>query len=832
MKQLYKFIGLIFAVIGPFHSAAQAQQQMFARRSPTPPYWSFGVGGYGAHSSAQEVCDVATVIWELTDPLVYWPTTEHQGRCRRNPTDYSGLVQVVYGSECPTNYSPKNFVELCCIGVYYKNFIINGPNQYCESTIPYVDRGHDKPQGSGQPCGGNPIYPLTGNKRQSEELVRWSSSGPTLSISYDNRRKLPNSDPEGAFVLAAAASFGEIWESSLHKRLVIQYSSGNSLTYYQHIQASRGSGAWVSFYRRPSANEPQMPDSDIADRVVAITGGWRYTDASAQAQETYTSQGVLTALAYARGGSLTYSYSDGSTSTTVAPVAGLLVKIQDPYGRAVRLEYEQPTGVSAPRIVRVIDPDGQMVQVGYDAAGNLGQLAWPDGHMRKFLYEQSALPWALTGIVDENDGRYSTYAYDAEGRALSTEYAGGVNRYVLGYSSPPRWVTTESIDSAADVFARDHNWLAPEGAVMTTPNGIAVSYGTTVVNGMPRVTTRSQPAGAGCDASSSSLTYDANGNITSKTDFNGTKSCHAYDLSRNLETARLDGLGAADACPADIGAFTIAAEASQRKTTTQWHPTWSLPIKQAEPKKITISVYNGQPDPTAGNVTASCAPATALLPDGSRIAVLCKKVEQPTTDATASLGFNATVTGVPRTSTYTYNQYGQVLTARDPLNKLTTYAYHSDTTDQHTMGDLQSVTDSVGRLTQYTRYDKTGRLMQSIDANGTPTDTTYTPRGWVKTVTVTPVGAAAQASLYDYDGVGQLKKATLPDGSALEYTYDVAHRLTSVKDAAGNSVTYTLDNMGNRTGEDLKDPSGTLARNITRVYDALNRMQGATGMGQ
>jgi YD repeat-containing protein len=178
---------------------------------------------------------------------------------------------------------------------------------------------------------------------------------------------------------------------------------------------------------------------------------------------------------------------------------------------------------------------------------------------------------------------------------------------------------------------------------------------------------------------------------------------------------------------------------------------------------------------------------------------------------------------------WTYNESGQVLTARDPLNNLTTYAYYSDTTDEHTKGDLQSVTNASGQITQYTRYDRSGRVLQSIDTNGAVTDTTYTPRGWVKTVTVTPPGAAAQLTVYDYDGVGQLKKVTLPDGTALEYTYDAAHRLTGVKDNAGNSVTYTLDNMGNRTGEDLKDPSGTLARNISRVYDALNRVQGETG---
>jgi hypothetical protein len=35
--------------------------------------------------------------------------------------------------------------------------------------------------------------------------------------------------------------------------------------------------------------------------------------------------------------------------------------------------------------------------------------------------------------------------------------------------------------------------------------------------------------------------------------------------------------------------------------------------------------------------------------------------------------------------------------------------------------------------------------------------------------------------------------------------------------------------MGNRTTEQVKDPAGNLARQITRVYDALNRLQTVTG---
>jgi YD repeat-containing protein len=733
------------------------------------------------------------------------------------------------GQECPPHYSAYNTVEwlgggASGLGLHY------GPNMYCQAVWSVVDIWHDKP---GSECGaGNPIFPLTGTKRQSEDVLRWSPTLPPLSITYDNRRKLPNSDPEGAFSHTPSPSFGNLWESNAHKRFVIQVGNSSFGSYYANVQASRGSGTWVSFIRKTSTGEPQAPDSDVADRVGAISGGWRYVDAKAQSLETYTGQGELTSVAYARGNGQTSSYSDSNTPVTVAPTAGLLIRIQDPFGRAVRFEYEQPAGVAVPRIVRIIDPDGQVIQAGYDAAGNLSQLNWPDGHVRKFLYEQSALPWALTGIIDENGERHSTYAYDGEGRAVSTEYAGGVNRYSVSYGSPPRWVTKETFDSTRLVFWRDHNWQYPQDTTLTTPNGTAVNLGATLINGMPRVTTRSQPAGAGCDASSSSLSYDANGNIASKTDFNGIKSCHVHDLGRNLETTRIEGLGGADACPVDLSAYTIPADAPQRKTTTQWHPDWSLPARQAEPKQITTRVYNGQPDPTAGNATASCAPASAVLPDGKPIAVLCKKVEQATTDATGSLGFAGTPEGVARLSTWTYNQHGQMLTARDPRNRLTAYAYYGDTTADHTTGDLQSMTDSNGGVTQYTRYDKSGRLLQSIDANGTVTNTSYTPRGWVKTVTVTPPGAVAQITVYDYDGVGQLKKATLPDGMALEYTYDAAHRLTAVKDSAGNSVTYTLDNMGNRTGEDLKDPNGTLARNITRVFDTLNRVESTQGTAQ
>jgi hypothetical protein len=58
--------------------------------------------------------------------------------------------------------------------------------------------------------------------------------------------------------------------------------------------------------------------------------------------------------------------------------------------------------------------------------------------------------------------------------------------------------------------------------------------------------------------------------------------------------------------------------------------------------------------------------------------------------------------------------------------------------------------------------------------------------------------------------------------------YD-AHRLTDISDELGNKVHYTLDFRGNRLKEQVTDPAGALARQVTRVFDTLNRLQQQTG---
>jgi RHS repeat-associated protein len=69
---------------------------------------------------------------------------------------------------------------------------------------------------------------------------------------------------------------------------------------------------------------------------------------------------------------------------------------------------------------------------------------------------------------------------------------------------------------------------------------------------------------------------------------------------------------------------------------------------------------------------------------------------------------------------------------------------------------------------------------------------------------------------------------SLPTGLVLTYSYDAAHRLTGWSNNRGESGLYTLDGMGNRTAEQIKDSAGTVAWNAARTINAINRLSAQT----
>lgn len=75
-------------------------------------------------------------------------------------------------------------------------------------------------------------------------------------------------------------------------------------------------------------------------------------------------------------------------------------------------------------------PGGKTYNYKYDVQQRLIEIS-KSGKTRKYHYDDIRFPFALTGITDENGSRYVTWIYDNAERAISSEYAGGMNKYTV-----------------------------------------------------------------------------------------------------------------------------------------------------------------------------------------------------------------------------------------------------------------------------------------------------------------------------------------------------------------------------------------------------------------
>lgn len=630
--------------------------------------------------------------------------------------------------------------------------------QYVTAASTPELRGGSQCQGGNatSPASPNPITLVSGNKSLSETDVPAAVlGGLKLGRNYNSQTGY------------RSVAVGANWKLSLDRALSIDNTD--------KITAYRESGRHVVFARSGDVFKPGVGGAERIYRIPS-TGtltGWRYIDAGGGLIENYDATGQLVGIIDPRG----QQWSIVRDGVVIASVANA-------YGVTVTLGYDDDY-----RVNKLGLPGGGEIAYGYDAIGNLVSVTYPDGKSKSYHYENGTFPNALTGISDENGTRTITYSYDSQGRAYDEVMNGGVAHYQLSFGT----------DSTA----------------VTDPLGSVRTYNFQNVLGVMKSKGVSQPGGAGCGAANANQTYDANGNVASRTDFNGAITTYAYDPMRSLEIQRVEASGKPEA----------------RTISTQWHAYWNFPVKVAEPKKLTTYVYNGDNG-------AFCAPQTATVPSAAGgtvpIAVLCSKTVQATTDANGSSGFSAGLSGKPRTWTWTYNAVGQVLTADGPRSDVpdtVTYAYYAtDDADQAKRGNQASTTNALGHVTLISAYDPNGRPLTIVDANGVTTTLSYTPRGWLKTRTVSGAGGVLpETTSYDYDDAGQMVKVTQPDGSYLAYTYDGAHRLIRITDNLGNTINYTLDAIGNRANEEIKDPGNTLTRKITREYDALNRLKTITG---
>ena len=628
---------------------------------------------------------------------------------------------------------------------------------------------------------GNPINPATGAKL-SFEIDYGSPANPLLRLTryYDSHGfNWGNQRPSSTML-------GYRWRAGSDQSIVV-YGSGEGAI----VSTRDADGRAEYFRRRGTAFDPLNHARGTLTATFDGSGviqAWKFFS-KRNTFSLFDSLGRLQAVSDAVGQRVNYVYG-----------AQGLVQAVDHLGRS--LLYSRP----AEGKLRVQLPGGSVFEYDFGAATPLDRdspvtqlrfVTFNAAPVTTYLYGEtpnvsSPSPWLLTGALDATGTRIATYRYDSFG-AVSTESAQGINKHTID--------TQVACGSG--------------GFAVTDPLGTRRSSCFIPAGGVLRVGQTDQPAGAGSSACTGRFEYDVRGNMTSRANFRGGETCYAHDVVRNLETQRVEGIPTYGQCSV---AFSNPP-AGARLISTQWHPDWRLETRIAEPKKLTTITYNGQ--------GATCAPSTVLV-DGKPPAVICTRTEQATTDETGAAGFAATVTGTARTWRYTYTTYGRVLTATDPNNRTTTTSYHPDNdADLGKRGNVACITNAANHTTFITDYNPHGQPTRIVDPNGVVTVLTYDPRMRLTSRTV-----GNEATVFGYDPVGQMTSVNLPDGARLTYTYDAAHRLTAINDHKGNRIDYTLDAMGNRITEKTKDPGGVLVGNITRVIDALNRVQQVTGAVQ
>lgn len=676
--------------------------------------------------------------------ILRWSTRDAEGKVQSFSSNSSGAIFF----DCPAGFF-QGYSTTSAEGYCGRPDDVEAPCFLCGPAAQKV---------------GNPIFLARGVKQQVE--VDYTNTLGTLQFvrTYrsDHRRWQHNYssfaiDMNFQYIEKAAPN-SCFWGKGMTtgKWLCYEYGKRNITN---DVLVRRSNGRLMYF----GTSTDLRPNRDVNDRVTPVLDGagqrlgMQVKNGDTDAVEIYDLKGRIATSTARNGQVTTFTYSAIETPREIAPREGLLIAVTDAFGRSLQFTYDDRE-----QLVTMTDPAGGVYRYSYGPDKTLDKVTYPDGKERRYIYGEADLtsgvsqPYVLTGIIDENNVRFAIYKYDKNGRAISTEHAGGVEKYVASYPAYGQ-------------------------ATVVDPLGTSRTYVSDSLVGVYRATYETQPdliLGTGYTRSKS-IGYDTNGNISSYRDFNDSKTTYTYDLARNLETKRVEGSGSPVA----------------RTINTEWHPTFRLPQRIAEPKRITSYIYDDH-----GNMVTRTVRAT--------------------TDLTGASGFAATLTGSPQVWTYTYDSFGHVLTAQGPrtdINTTTTYTYDGD-------GNLATVTNAAGHVTSYSNYDAHGRVGRLTDPNGLVTDLTYNPRGWLLTVLV-----GGETTSYEHDNVGQITQVTLPDGSSLYYTYDDAHRLTGIRDSLGNSVAYVLDAMGNRTNEQSKDANGVLTRQISRVYDALNRVKQITG---
>lgn len=458
------------------------------------------------------------------------------------------------------------------VGQWWHTVPVDAPH-WDESYGPVCDKDHDTcpvadvpPTDLGPPddagCGenngtvGNPINTITGNKYQTEiDFSANTKWGIDFKRSYNS--EVITHTLSGKIY---PGTIGEHWRHNFQRGIHEFPSNAGDV---RLVGVIRSSGRMEYFADQFNQNENEwiavtVGKGRLVSRVDAMDQfiGWTYIEGNSRVAEVYDAQGLLTEMKIGDVNLYTLSYDTESRLTSV----------EDRFGKQLQFTYE--SAVAAARIQSVTMPDLSIYEYDYDAMGNLETVTFPDdtpldpndNPQRRYFYEDTSFPHALTGIEDERGIRYASWGYDSNGRA---------NLSVHGTAS-----------SGEDRTSIDYTFLNdasdPRIRVTNSLNKVTVYHLSDEIQGLIRkvIEVEGEPT-ASCVAANQYYTYTVRGEVGTKTDWEGNVTRYEYDHTGLIaEVVRAEG------------------EPEEQRTSTRWDVERRLKTIISDENKVIDFRYN------------------------------------------------------------------------------------------------------------------------------------------------------------------------------------------------------------------------------------------------
>ena len=647
---------------------------------------------------------------------------------------------------------------------------------------------------AGEQCGvANPIMPLSGSKHETEVDYSTGGANPLTFVRHYGRLG------GGFWSQADASRFGRGWRSN-YDAILIPIGAP-----VDEVRITLADGKDIVLTRVSGVFQPAYVDSDgdilagrtgVAERLLEVGSTYELHDrndtiwvfnSAGQLIEirerggyvrtlTYDSNGLNTGVTDSFGRQLTFTY-DGDRR---------LLSLQAPGGHIFTYAYDVVEGVDEfpPPVVSVGWGDHMK------EASVLVAVTRPDFDTRSYHYENADFPFALTGITDERGTRYSTFAYDSLGSAVSSSHSGGADLTVLDYSVAGQVTVT--------------NPLGKETVYDYTVNAQKTRLLTEIIG----------EASPNCPMSNSTFEYDANNFRSAQVDEEGNRT-EWTNNARGLPTVETRAAGTAEAVT----------------TNYTWHATFRVPTLIEAPRLTTALSYNSagaltgvtQTDTTTHTIPYPTGGETRSWAYTYTTGGLLETANGPLTGSGDTIDYdydaNGYLTAVTNelghvTDVTAVNGRGQPTSITDPNGKVYTLAYDA-------LGRLTSVTEELttDRVTAF-EYDAIGQITKVTLGDGSFLSYTYNAAR-----RLTGIGNTAGESIaFTHDAMGNVTSRTVKDSAATivetqSRTYDELGRLLSLIGAASQTWTLGYDKTGNLT--DVEDPRANV---FSYAYDGLNRL--------